>query len=77
MNKRFYKKGENKMGSFQLKMPNCPKCNSDDTKIDIKDYANLVKIPATTSAAMMIGVPLLSVSFICQQCGEQFKTKDF
>jgi Zn finger protein HypA/HybF involved in hydrogenase expression len=62
--------------SFQLKMPNCPKCNSEDTKIDIHDYTNLFKIPVATSTSMMIGIPINSISFVCKKCGHKFESED-
>lgn len=63
------------MDSLKLKMPTCPKCGSNDTKIDIKDYSNLVRIPAAVSSAGLIGVPLASMSFVCKKCKAQFKDK--
>ena len=63
------------MKSFKLEMPTCPECGSADTKIDIRDYSNLVRIPAAAGSAMMIGIPVVSVSFVCRQCGARFKDR--
>ena len=59
------------MEPFRLKMPTCPECESTDTKIDIRDYSNLVRIPAAVGSAVLIGVPLASMSFVCRHCGTQ------
>ena len=61
------------MKSFKVKMPKCPKCGSENTKIDIQDYSNLIRIPAVTATAGLIGVSLTSIIFICQKCKNQFK----
>ncbi len=63
------------MESFQLKMPSCSECGSTDTKIDISDYSNLVRIPAATATAAMVGIPFNSISFKCTKCGASFKDK--
>ena len=63
------------MESFKLKMPTCPECGSTDTKIDIRDYSNLVRIPAAVGSAGLIGIPLASMSFVCRNCETQFKDK--
>jgi Zn finger protein HypA/HybF involved in hydrogenase expression len=61
------------MESFKLKMPTCPECGSRETKIDIGDYSNLVRIPAAAGSAALIGIPLASMSFLCQNCKTRFK----
>ena len=63
------------MESFELKMPDCPKCSSSNTGIDVLDCSNLVRVPAATAAAMMIGIPLNAISFVCRDCGEEFRDK--
>jgi len=57
-------------------MPKCEKCGSEATSIDIGDYSNLVRIPAATATAAMIGIPLNSISFVCRNCGHKFKQVD-
>ena len=63
------------MESFKLKMPACPGRGSNDTRIDIQDHSNLVRIPAATATAAMIGIPFASISFICRKCGKHFKDR--
>jgi hypothetical protein len=63
------------MESFKLKMPTCPQCGSTDTRIDIRDCANLVRIPAAVGSAALIGIPLTAIAFVCRQCNTQFKDK--
>ena len=63
------------MESFKLKMPTCPECGSTDTKIDIRDYSNLVRIPAAVGSAGMIGIPITSISFVCTKCEAHFKDR--
>ena len=63
------------MESFKLKMPTCPECGSTDTKIDIRDYSNLVRIPAAVGSAGLIGIPIASMSFVCRKCEARFKDK--
>ena len=60
------------MESFKLKMPTCPQCESTETKIDIRDYSNLIRIPAAVGSAGMIGIPVVSVTFVCKECRARF-----
>ena len=63
------------MESFRLKMPTCPECGSNDTKIDIRDYSNLARFPAAVGVAAMIGTPFTSMLFVCTKCEANFKDK--
>ena len=63
------------MESFKLKMPTCPECGSSDTKIDIRDYTNLLRIPAAVGSAGLIGIPITSMSFVCKPCQAEFKDR--
>ena len=63
------------MESFKLKMPTCPECGSTDTKIDIRDYTNLVRLPAAAGSAALVGIPIASISFACRKCEAQFKDR--
>lgn len=63
------------MESFKLTMPTCPECGSTDTKIDIRDYSNLVRIPAAVGSAALIGIPIAAMSFVCRKCEALFKDK--
>ena len=63
------------MESFRLEMPTCPKCGSTDTKIDVQDYRNLVRIPAAVGSALMIGIPVTAMAFTCTKCEADFKDK--
>ena len=63
------------MESLKLQMPTCPKCGSTKTKIDIRDYSNLVRIPAAVATGTVIGIPLAAISFVCRECGFSFKDK--
>ena len=67
--------GGAEMKSFRLKMPTCPQCGSSDTKIDIRDYSKLVRMPVAVSSAGMIGIPPASMTFECNRCGVQFKDR--
>ena len=60
------------MKSFRLKMPTCPECGWTDTTIDVRDYSNLVKIPAAVGSGVMIGIPITSMSFVCAKCDAHF-----
>ncbi len=61
------------MESFKLKMPTCPECCSENTKIDIRDYSNLVRIPVAVGSAGLIGIPITSMAFVCESCNAHFK----
>ena len=61
--------------SLKLEMPDCPECGSSNTVINISDYTNLIRIPASTVSAVMIGVPLNDISFTCNHCDTNFKSK--
>ena len=63
------------MESFKLKMPACPECGSTNTKIDIRDYSNLVRIPVAIGSAGVIGIPIAAMVFVCRECKTQFKDK--
>jgi len=65
------------MESFKLKMPTCPECQSTNTKIDIRDYSNLVRIPAAVASGAVIGIPLPAMAFVCKQCGAEFKDQGY
>jgi len=60
------------MRFFRLKMPTCPKCGSTETKVDIKDCSNLVRIPAAVGSGTMIGVPIAAIAFVCTKCDAHF-----
>ena len=66
---------KSEMESLKLKMPTCPQCHSRETRIDISDYSNLVRIPAAVASAGMIGIPLASMAFVCKGCGARFNDK--
>jgi predicted RNA-binding Zn-ribbon protein involved in translation (DUF1610 family) len=63
------------MESLKLQMPACPECGSPKTKIDIRDYSNLVRIPAAVATGTVIGIPLPAISFVCPECGFAFKDR--
>jgi transposase-like protein len=63
--------------SLKLAMPKCPECGSEKTVINIKDYSNIVRVPAATATAAMIGVPLSNISFVCKECKYKFYDSAF
>jgi len=63
------------MESFKLQMPRCPECGSTETRIDIRDYSNLVRIPAGVATGAAIGIPLVAISFVCRECDFAFRDR--
>ena len=62
---------------LKLEMPICPKCNSCKTEIDIKNYSNIIRIPAATATTAMIGIPLNNIAFVCKECKHKFYNTSF
>ena len=61
------------MESFKLKMPVCPQCGGEKAVIDIRDYSNLVRIPAAVATGAVIGIPITDIVYVCEQCEYRFR----